>query len=393
VNPQYWFISQFYWPVENSTGHIITRIIDVFTSEHKANIITVGHKNIIERNDNIAAIRVMDMKLNKNILPLRLLKLFFISFEMAIIVFHSAKKQDVVVAVTNPAPLLVLLAFFKNILKIRLIIIVHDVFPENLIVAGITKQKSLLYKVVKKIFDWAYDQAELLITCGRDMQKTIMEKVKNKDKVIFIPNFDDTDILYHINKEENQIVKNLQIHGKMIVLFTGNIGRMQNIDNLIMTAELLKDEPSIVFLFIGEGAYQDKIKNYMQAHRNIFLIPNMHRQDALVFLNAGDIGISTLLPNIMGVGVPSKTYSYMATGKPVIAVMDQDSEIAMMIKEESNGWIVEPDNPGQLASLLRYLKSNPEVIMEKGEISHNLSITKYAVKNVTKKYVEAILTI
>lgn len=391
MSSKYWFLSQFYWPVENSTGHIMTRIIDTFTSKYKANIITVGHQGITERNSNICAIRIKDIKLNKNILFQRLLKLFFISLKMTMTILYLAKKKDVVVTVTNPAPILFFLACIKRIRKIKLIIIVHDVFPENLIVAGIIRQKSILYAIVKKIFDWAYNQADFLIACGRDMQKTIQKKVKYKDKVIFISNFDDTDILYPINKRENQIIKNLQISDKLIVLFAGNIGRMQNIDNLIKTAKLLKDETSIIFLFIGEGAHQDKIKSYVSNHKNVLLLPAMKKEEALLFLNAGDIGITSLLPNIMGAGVPCKTYSYMATGKPIIAVMDQDCEVAMMIQEENNGWIVEPDNPEQLASLLKYLKNNPELIMKKGEISCNLSKTKYAVENITNKYVETIL--
>jgi glycosyltransferase involved in cell wall biosynthesis len=285
------------------------------------------------------------------------------------------------------------LAYIRIFKKFKFIVFVHDIFPENLLVSHIISRRSLLYKISTKIFNYAYRKADLLITCGRDMQKTIIQKIKNKNKVLFIPNFCDNDLLYPVNKKENIIIQNLNLYDKLVVFFTGNIGRMQNIDYLIETAELLKDDDLISFLFIGNGVYQNKVENYSKKNKNVFFVPAMERRDAIVFLNAGDVGISTLLPHMMGVGVPSKTYSYMATGKPIIAVMDTDSEIAMMVQEEENGWVVEASNPKQLASLLKQLKEVPGIIKEKGRKSFELSRTKYSVENITVQYVDAILNL
>jgi glycosyltransferase involved in cell wall biosynthesis len=316
-----------------------------------------------------------------------------LSIKMSISILQNIKRGDVVITVTNPAFILVFLVFIKMFKEFKLIIIVHDVFPENLVVCKIISQKFLLYKMLKKIFDFAYIGADILVTCGRDMQKTIIQRTDNKRNVIFIPNFGDTDILYPVNKQQNEILQDLHIAEKMIVFFTGNIGRMQNIDNIIKTAELLKNDDSIVFLFIGEGVYKNTLEDYSKKNKNVYVVPNMYRNKSLIFMNAGDIGISTLLPNIMGVGVPSKAYSYMATGKPIIAAMDYDSEIATMIKEEGNGWVVEADNPNQLAMLLKQLKDTPEIIKQKGVLSLELSKTKYSIENITTQYVQTIMSL
>jgi len=391
---KYWFISEFYYPVENSTGHIMTRIIDAFCKENEAHIITVGNLSTKERNQNTHTLRVKDLpSLDKNKFIQRLIKLTLLSIRLAIVILRNVKKGDVVVTVTNPAPLLVFISFIKCFKNVKLIILVHDVFPENLVITGAIKTKSLLYKTTKKIFDFAYNNADKLIVLGRDMQKTVVQKVKNKDKVSFIPNFGDTDLLYPVKKQENSILLNLNITEKIIVFFTGNIGRMQNIDNILQTADLLKDDSSIVFLFIGDGALANKIKEYSALNNNVILLPNMGRKDSLMFLNAGDIALSSLLPNIMGVGVPSKTYAYMATGKPILAAMDSDTEIATMLKEEGNGWIVETNDPNQMAQLIVKIKNNPQEIKEKGDISFNLSKTKYSVEKITNDYVQAITKI
>jgi glycosyltransferase involved in cell wall biosynthesis len=389
MEKKYWFISEFYWPMENSTGHIITRIIDAFTKKHEAHIITTGNRSAGERNEQTHTIRIPDYHhLNKNNLVQRIIKLFGLSGKMAWMMLKNVRRGDVVITVTNPTLILIFLGIMKIFKDFKLIILVHDIFPENLIVTKIIKEKSFHYKVTRRIFSFAYDKADMLIVCGRDMQATVKRKVKDENKVIFIPNFGDTDTLFPISKKENPILKKLNIVDALVVLFAGNIGRMQGIENIVEAADLLVNDPEIVFLFIGEGACLDKIKNHKRG--NIFWLPSMERDESKNFLNAGDIGLSSLMPNMMGTGVPSKTYSYMATGKPIIAVMDSDSEIALMVQEEGNGWVIEPNKPEQLAKLLRTLKLNKNCIRKKGEISLELSRTKYSANIIIEQYVHAI---
>jgi len=391
---KYWFISEYYWPNNISTGNIITEIIDEFTKDNQASIISVGFNKIRERNKNTYTLRIKEgFRLNKNNFFQRGLRLLNFSVKLSIAVIKNIRRGDVIVTVTNPAFFLIFLAVFKRIRKFKYIIIAHDIFPENLVAGQYISCNSLLYKIIKCVFDYAYNKADIVIACGRDMQSTIKDKVTFKEKVHFIPNFAVTNMLYPIEKKDNRIVKKLKLENKFVVLFTGNIGRMQNIDNILETAEILKKNESIVFLFIGDGIYKDKVINYSKKNNNILYMDKMDRKDASIFLNAGDIGLSSLLPNMKGVGVPSKTYSYMATGKPILAVMDSDSEIAMMIKEEDNGWVVEPDNPEQLAMLIIQIKEEYKQVKEKGKKSYELSKTKYSIENLTKQFVKTIKSI
>jgi glycosyltransferase involved in cell wall biosynthesis len=64
-----------------------------------------------------------------------------------------------------------------------------------------------------------------------------------------------------------------------------------------------------------------------------------------------------------------------------------------MIKEEGNGWVVEADNPNQLAMLLKQLKDTPEITKQKGELSFELSRTKYSIENITTQYVQTIMSL
>lgn len=392
---KYWFISEFYWPVENATGYIITHIIDYFSLKKSVHVLTVGNFVSEERNKNIHTVRISsNSSLNKNKLFQRLLKLLIISVKFAWKICQNIRAGDVVITVTNPAFILVFLSLIKKMKKMKLIVIVHDVFPENLLVAGITRENSFLYKMAKSLFNYSYRQADLLITCGRDMNKVIQKKLKYPDLTCSIPNFADTRTIVPIPKEKNPILIKFGIVNKFVVFFTGNIGRLQGIDNLLETIRILKGEKDICWLFIGEGACLDGMKSFVERNEilNVQFHPNMKRQYAIDFLNAGDIGIVSLLPNMRGTGVPSKTYTYMAAGKSILAIMDEDTEVAQMIKEHQIGWLVNPQEPRKLAELIVYLKNNPQLVRETGKKARTVCEQFYSLDTITEQYINKILS-
>ncbi|MFI3240157.1 MAG: glycosyltransferase family 4 protein [Bacteroidales bacterium] len=374
MNSKYWVISEFYHPTENSTGLIITKIVDALSKKNKVNVITVGGKGTPERNNNIYTCRVNDVHVDKNNLVKRVYKLLTITILLAIKTIKNIKKNDTVIAVTNPVFMLIFLSIYRKFYKFRYILIVHDIFPENVAVLGLVDKNSFKYRLSKKFFDWAYKKADLLIPCGCDMARTISDKIGRTDGVVTIQNFSENDKIYPVDKRENTILKELGIENKFVVLFTGNIGRMQNISAIIEAAGILNNEKDIVFLFIGGGAMERLIFDYINnGGSNIKFLPSMSRDKSIDFLNAGDIGLVSLIPNIMGTGVPSKSYSYLAAGKPILAMIDDESEISDMINKYNVGWVTSPSDAESLSKLIIYLKNNPLEVADKGKLSYELS--------------------
>jgi colanic acid biosynthesis glycosyl transferase WcaI len=69
-----------------------------------------------------------------------------------------------------------------------------------------------------------------------------------------------------------------------------------------------------------------------------------------------------LLPGMLGVSVPSRSYNILAAGKPILGVLNRESEIALMIEEEGIGWVVEPQNAAALVATIREISQNLAVI-------------------------------
>ena len=390
---QYWFVSEFYKPVNNATGRIITEIIEEFSKQQTANVLTVGKYD--DNDKSICVHRVKDVNANKNKLLSRIKKLTIISLRLGWQMFSKVKSGDTVVVVTNPAPILLFTAFLSKIRSIKIVILVHDVFPENLLVAKLSKEGDLKYKISKKIFDWAYRSADLLITCGRDMEKIIRAKTNNKVPTKTIQNFVTVDNLYHVEKTKNKILLDLGISDKFIVLFTGNIGRMQNVSSLLSAAKILSHDTNIVFLFIGDGAEDTLVEEYIRNStvKNVYRVGYMPQSEAISFLNAGDIGVASLLPNIMGVGVPSKSYAYLATEIPILAVMDKDSEVALMVQEHNIGWNAPADNPSNLAELILEIKNNPDDLRIKSRNAKHISENEFSKERLKAQFVSAIINV
>lgn len=120
------------------------------------------------------------------------------------------------------------------------------------------------------------------------------------------------------------------------------------------------------FLFVGAGAKRNDIESFAERHENTVYAGFRSRSNQNDFLNACDIGIVTLADGMYGLGVPSKSYNIMATGKPILYIGESDSEIALCIKRYNIGWVVEPNNPSLLKDKIEDILREPSEIQEMG---------------------------
>jgi glycosyltransferase involved in cell wall biosynthesis len=188
---------------------------------------------------------------------------------------------------------------------------------------------------------------------GRDMQKLIESKIGKADKVHYIPNWVDENDIEPSNRSASEIIKSLNWEDKIVFQFFGNFGRVQGIDNLLDGIKLVKN-PLATFLFIGGGVKVDLVKEFAanQLSQRVVYFGELAQSKKMMGLVACDVALITLEKGMLGLGVPSKAYFSMAADRPLMAVMESDAEIALMVKEHNIGWVCEPGNPASLAALI-----------------------------------------
>jgi glycosyltransferase involved in cell wall biosynthesis len=389
-----WLITEYYYPNENTTSYLLGLIAEGLSGYTNVNVITStqGDKKI-EINNSVKIFRARNSSFDKNILHLRIIKHIISGAFLFIRSIRLIKKGDEVFVVTDPATSVFFIRLLKLFKSFRLTFMIHDLFPENLITIKAIKENNIFYKIIRLIYNWAFKGADRLFVIGRDMEKVIKKKLKNHCPPIFlVPNFADINEIIPMPKNENAIIKKYQLENKFILLFTGTIGRLQGINNLLESMLLLKDEKVFHLIMIGDGAYKKMVEEFLKTHElsNVTLIDTMERKYSNDFLNAGDLGIVSLIKNCSGTAVPSKTYTYMAAGKPILAIMDKNAEISILIEQTNIGWRVDPDNPKIFVKKLREIYKSSDDLNLKGENSRKICCEYYSVEKAISNILSAI---
>jgi len=372
-------ISEFILPEQNSTGYfwykIIQKMAQSAITDDISVIAPVNEQDVVKYFDKKVNLNLFSSpEYNKNSLASRVwgqVKQTYLFYKKIKGSLHAGTK---IVSGTNPLFLMVLIAILKIFKPFQWHLLVHDVFPQNLVPAGLLKKHSIIYKILNTIFNLIYAQADHIIVIGRDME-TILRQKKYEKAITVIPNWVDFKEIELLNKNDSELIKKLNWEKDIVFQFFGNIGRVQGIDHLIQAIQLVK-HPQAKFLFIGGGSAVEVVQSYIENNQQtnkVAYINELPSSQRSLGLSSCDIAIVTLAEGMFGLGVPSKAYFSMAANRPILAIMDENAEVACMVKEHQIGWVESSNQPRQLAQLIddiceRELASgvnSPRVILEK----------------------------
>ncbi|HIF9327283.1 TPA: glycosyltransferase family 4 protein [Photobacterium damselae] len=257
---------------------------------------------------------------------------------------------------TNPIITMLYLSVLKKINNFKWLVLVHDVFPNNLVPAGIIKNKTWLYKLLNYFSSLLYSTPDKLISIGRDMSQLLIEKT-NKNNVVYIPNWASTDLIIPSIKSNNEIINQLEWENYVVFQFFGNMGRLQGLRNLIESIKRVENK-NARFLFIGSGSEEEFIKKSVEVinlecgYEKLFFYGCLELDKNNIGLNACDVSLVSLSNNMYGLGVPSKAYFSMAANKPILYIGDKNSELDILLSEYDVGWRYNPDDGGDLSLLI-----------------------------------------
>lgn len=396
-----WVVSELYYPEETSTGHFMTRIAEGLARSQPVSVLcsqpTYAAREVRaprrETHNGVEIERCAGTRLNKNVLPLRIINLLTISASIYVKCLLRLRRGDKVVVVTNPPLLPFLVSLACRLRGAKCVLRIDDVYPEALVAMGVASPGSLAVRVMHRATRWLYRGVARIVVLGRDMQRLARAKLSDSgERVVVIPNWADLEEVAPRPKCENALLRELGLSDKFVVQCAGNMGRAQGIENMFAAAELLRDRDDIRFLFIGSGAKRPWMESEVESKQlsNITLVGQRPRSDQINFLNACDVAIASLVPGMVGVSVPSRMYNIMAAGKPVIAVTEPGSEFARVVEEESIGWIVPPNDPEKLAEAILDAASDPARLSGMYERARAAAEAKYSEECAVRAYAELL---
>jgi len=313
------------------------------------------------------------------------------------LLFSHAKKP--VLVLTEPPFLGFICAVLKKVKGRSYIFVVFDVYPDVAVKLGVLKEKGL----IARLWNWAnrfiLENASHVIVLGRCMKNVILNKGKEiksiPSKTHMVHIWSDDRLVKPVEKEKNPFIKKWNMDGKFVAGYSGNMGRVHDMETIMEAARALNENKDICFLFIGEG-YK---KRWMEEYAGRWKLGNcqfhgyVEREEHGLSSACADVGLVSLFPGQEGLSVPSKTFGLMAAGIPVIGIMNRNSEIALVIEENDCGVVIDPGNVEGLVEIILKLHSNPELCQALGKNGLLAIRNKYNLKNAARKYYSILRSI
>ena len=233
---------------------------------------------------------------------------------------------------------------------------IQDVFPDAAVETGaITNAKVIA--VARWLERVSYHRAAAITVLSDDLRDNVVGKVKatHRDRVHVIPNFVDTEFIRPADRM-TPLRAELGIGDEPVVLYAGNVGFSQSLEMVVDAAGRF---PEATFLINGDGAARRTLEARAAGLLNVRFNGYQPKQRVPEVLATGDIHLVPLKQGLGRVSVPSKTYSILAAGRPVLAAIDPGTEVPRMLAASGGGVVVAPDDAEAFDHGLRSLLADP----------------------------------
>jgi glycosyltransferase involved in cell wall biosynthesis len=272
-----------------------------------------------------------------------------------------AAPGDVVVAMTDPPSLGIAVWPVAWLKRTRQLHWAQDIYPE---VAMALSRRRLLHALGILLRPWrnlAWRQSAGCVAPGGDMARFVAGTGVAPEKITVIPNWAPHGLAPQSPAAAEPLRARWNLQGKFVVAYSGNLGRVHDLEPVLALAAAVRDEPRIAFVFIGSGAQRPGLEKATAERR----LPNVHFQSAqprpelAMTLALGDVHLVTLRAGCERLVFPSKLYGIAAVGRPVVFIGPRDCELARLVVERAFGFAFTRDEVSAMADLLRQLAADP----------------------------------
>jgi glycosyltransferase involved in cell wall biosynthesis len=399
--PTLWIVSELYYPEMTSTGYYITTITEGLAREGRVRVIcgqpNYSSKGILaprsEVRNGVEIFRVASTRLNKNLIRNRVVNMATLAASTFWRGLRSFRAGDRTLVVTTPPVLPFSVAAAALLKGSAYTLLIHDAYPEQLIAVGALRPNSVPVRIIRFLNRWLYKHAAKIIVVGRDMKELIERNSTGLDiPIVNIPNWAETQLVRPQDRAANPLLADLGLLDKFVVLSAGNLGRPTDVATIADCAELMLGDTDVHFVFVGDGAKLPWLKEQVAKRglTNVTLVGPLPREEQSIFLNACDVALITFVDGMLGAAVPSRMYNLLAAGKPIVAVVDDESEVSRVIREENVGRCAPGHDPAMLRTAILGLKARPDELEDMRHRARSAAESRYSPATAVAAYKEAL---
>lgn len=266
-----------------------------------------------------------------------------------------ALRPDVIVAMTDPPIAGIAGAFVSRMSGRPFVYNIRDLYPDMAVGGDIVRPGKWVQRW-EKMHRSALHRAKRVIVLGDDMRNRILAKGIAADRVAVVR--DGTTLPTSMPDRCDSVVQELRCGFPFVVVHAGNLGFYGAWSTLIEAAKLLRNE-NVGLVFIGDGANRAGIEAAAKGLANVRLLPFRPVEQIPHVMMAGDVHVVTVKRGLEGVVVPSKLYSILAAGRPVLAVASTECDASRIATQSECGMAADPDDPVAVAQAIRKLRDCP----------------------------------
>ncbi|MEX0753625.1 MAG: glycosyltransferase family 4 protein [Actinomycetota bacterium] len=363
-------VNQYFWPDTASTSQLLTELCEDLAEHHEVTVVagrpsynpseSPRGRGLVarEQHGRVRVLRTWSTSFHRGSMPGRLAN-YGTYLTSCVIGALRAERPDVVLTMTDPPVVAAAAMAASRARRVPFVYVNQDVFPEVAVVLGKVRNRGV-ERGLRSVNRRLRSSASRVVAIGRDMRQRLLALGCPPGSIEVIPNWADGSAIAPL-EGPSALRAREGWNDRFVVMHSGNVGLSQGLDTVVGAADALKEDPSVLFAIVGDGASRHRLEARVAAARleNVRFLPYRPKSELADSLGAADLHLIGLRRGLGGYIVPSKLYGVMAAGKPFVAAIDPDTEPAMIAHEHGCGLLAEPDDARSLADAIRRAKTAP----------------------------------
>jgi glycosyltransferase involved in cell wall biosynthesis len=343
------FVNRYYYPDESATSRMVASLAKGLVQRGQTPVIALtgrayhdDPKRTLPKRDVIDGVevrRIWSTRFGRGGLLGRAAD--YATFHISLMweLLCVSRRGDVCVLCTDP-PLLSVSAMLPTALTgAKRVNWIMDLFPEVAIDLGLLKRGGVIARSIQKLRDYSFSQANNNVVPMSRMEDFLTSRGIAEDRIAIVHHWSDGDAIRPIQSQDSTLRKEWNLEGKLVIGYSGNMGRAHEFDTVIDAAKRLAHRKDIVFLFVGGGYHRKRVEDEVRrlGLPNVIMKSLQPREKLADSLAASDVHLVSLLPDMEAYIVPSKLYGIAAAGRPTIFIGDSEGEVARTISRGDCG--------------------------------------------------------
>lgn len=308
-----------------------------------------------------------------------------------------ARTHNRVFLYTSNPPFLGIIGWLVSLIRQHdYIVLLHDSYPHIAVLLGKIKKGSLAERIWHKINQLFYRRArQVIVLCDRAKDLLVSDYGLSPERVQVIHNWADPKQLYPVPKSDCDFAKRHGYDRKFTLLYSGNLGLYYEFDTMLEVARRLINDPGFKLVFVGAGGRRAYIERRIKelGLSNVDVHQYQPLQALNDSLNSCDASLVTIATGVEGISFPSKLYSSLAIGKPILALSETGSELQFIIDRAKSGLWCKVGDADALQANIKLLRMDPVRAAEMGHAARLDMEQRFTLRATSQEYLRVVDTV